>query len=848
MQAHAAGGEADRVQSLVAGLGASGDFVADVLRLITADRGRGETGRALAYSLRDTAATREVGELAVGLLAAQRRLWGFAAESFAGCGTESLARYQLSNALEAFVATGEARAGDLARTGARLLPEIGSRLGDRELLRVAGFCAALGLDDPMERFLGAAEAREGEALIAARAASLRRHRAAAKAAASELGCDDGHAALFAAALDAPTPPAGERLQIGILDYGNPTIPSTNIGDHIQTIGVLGQLGAFDFADLKAPSGVMAVLGAERATLRQPVATPVRVVPVDRDFALAQSTLGRIWLPVCGWFQHEAYSGHHVFPFPGNILPIYMSLHVAAPDILGDLAIEHLKRFAPIGCRDLNTVRLLRNAGVPAFFNGCVTLTLDRLFPPHDPEEQGPRHGRFFADYSDHGQVSGGHMFVGHLQEEIVARSLSENLAVAAGLLARYRTAEAVRTPLLHCYLPCRAMGTPVEFANETLSNPRFEGLVGIPDDEVRRIADRLEVKFTGVMSAILAGAEPDAVYATWRELSAPDMAHTDALLLARHDALRRKLPPAEKLDPAVLAAVPRHRFGAAGAAPLLDLVFCFDAGLAEPFLATLGSAVAHASRWLRVHILGRDLPQGFAEVLSREFPDLGFVICDMSGVRFGKVDLLPHTSVSTMDRLVAPEILSDVGRAIYLDVDVLVRGDLAELAGIDLGDAAVAARDSIDEDLRTGYALLQELAKHMEPDVAAALRSTVLGEGTIRFAAFNAGVLVMDFDRLRAAGFSERAFDLVGRFGMNDQVALNLLVRDKRTRLPAEWNHFPSQEKLADPRIVHFVGPVKPWHLGSYHPWFEAWRAHAASGHPDTRGASPAARDRIEAR
>ena len=198
----------------------------------------------------------------------------------------------------------------------------------------------------MERFLDAAEARQGEAPIAARAASLRRHRAAAKAAANELGCDDGHAALFAAALDAPTPPAGERLQIGILDYGNPTIPSTNIGDHIQTIGVLGQLGAFDFADLKAPPGVTAILWAPSAPpCRQPVATPARIVPVDRDFALAQSTLGRIWLPVCGWFQHEAYSGHHVFPFPGNILPIYMSLHVAAAGILrrrGDRASEALR--------------------------------------------------------------------------------------------------------------------------------------------------------------------------------------------------------------------------------------------------------------------------------------------------------------------------------------------------------------------------------------------------------------------------------------------------------------------------------------------------------------------------
>ena len=130
-----------------------------------------------------------------------------------------------------------------------------------------------------------------------------------------------------------------------------------------------------------------------------------------------------------------------------MLPIYMALHIAQPDILSDAAIEHLRRFAPIGCRDLNTVRLLRNAGVPAFFNGCVTLTLDRVFAPHDPKQQAARHGRFFADYTDHGQAPGDHTFVAHLQEEIVARSFSENLAVAAGMLARYRSAEEVRTPL-----------------------------------------------------------------------------------------------------------------------------------------------------------------------------------------------------------------------------------------------------------------------------------------------------------------------------------------------------------------------------------------------------------------
>ena len=34
--------------------------------------------------------------------------------------------------------------------------------------------------------------------------------------------------------------------------------------------------------------------------------------------------------------------------------------------------------------------------------------------------------------------------------------------------------------------------------------------------------------------------------------------------------------------------------------------------------------------------------------------------------------------------------------------------------------------------------------------------------------------------------------DFVGRFGTNDQPAPNFFARDRRTRLAAEWNHFPS--------------------------------------------------------
>ena len=758
----------------------------------------------------------------MGLIAARRGLWQFARESFEACGIETLARYQLENAMRAFLITGDPKAADVARAGLALLARGGLEASARDLLRVAEHCAALGLDKEMEGYLRHAEAR-GDRSIVIRAENLRRERARIRAAGVAIGCErDDYATIFAAALRAPLPGQLDRIQVGILDYRNPTCPSTNIGDHVQTVAALGQLAAFDFADLQAPAGVASLLAA-RPGERVPVAGACRIVVVDRDFSVAQVDEGRIWLPVCGWFQHETHPGRYGFPFPGNILPIYMSLHIAKPEILDEAAIAHLERFAPIGCRDLNTVRLLRNVGIPAFFNGCVTLTLDRLFPPHDAA----REGAYVADYHDHGQTPAGYELVPHASEEVILRDFGDNLALAASMLARYRRAVAVRTPLLHCYLPCRAMRTPVEFTNGNLSNAQFEGLVGIPDAEVARIADRFEAKYRAVMTAVLSSAEPDAVYALWREQSALDMARTDTILVARREELRALLP-AGRLDPAWLAAVPRRDLGTGepGTGERIDVIFCFDARLADAFAPTLRSATSRSSKPLRVHIIGRDLPEDFLRSLPGGFPQVELLHYDVSGLEFGAVDLLAHTSISTMDRLIAPEIVRDVARAIYLDVDLLVRGDLAELAATDLEGAEIAGRDSLDPDWRNGFALLATTAIRMEPERASAFRDHFLSAGTVRFDAFNAGVMVMDLERLRASGFSARTFEVVSRFGVNDQFALNIYARQARKKLPPAWNHFASQENLTDPKIVHFVGPQKPWHSGRYHPWFDEWRAY----------------------
>lgn len=96
----------------------------------------------------------------------------------------------------------------------------------------------------------------------------------------------------------------------------------------------------------------------------------------------------------GWFMHRPEN----FPPNDKIHPLYISFHinpVAAKTMLTKSGIDHLKRFAPIGCRDLGTVRLLNNVGVDAYFTGCLTLTLGDTYRCDQRDSNG--HGVCFVD-------------------------------------------------------------------------------------------------------------------------------------------------------------------------------------------------------------------------------------------------------------------------------------------------------------------------------------------------------------------------------------------------------------------------------------------------------------------
>jgi lipopolysaccharide biosynthesis glycosyltransferase len=180
-------------------------------------------------------------------------------------------------------------------------------------------------------------------------------------------------------------------------------------------------------------------------------------------------------------------------------------------------------------------------------------------------------------------------------------------------------------------------------------------------------------------------------------------------------------------------------------------------------------------------------------------------------------------------RVLLPSILSDEARALYLDADTLVTGDLAPLSLIELDGAWVGA-------------VTNPLYEHMVPRI-----QSLVGIPDRR-SYFNSGVLLLDLDAWREHGVVDRTLETARthpHFAWPDQDVLNMVLLGHRLPLHPRWNAMPAVFELpmrflpytmeevkaaaADPAIVHFVGPYKPWHYRSRHPYRERYFDYLAS-------------------
>ena len=179
-------------------------------------------------------------------------------------------------------------------------------------------------------------------------------------------------------------------------------------------------------------------------------------------------------------------------------------------------------------------------------------------------------------------------------------------------------------------------------------------------------------------------------------------------------------------------------------------------------------------------------------------------------------------------RLFLPELLPDMQRVLYLDVDTLATDDLGALWDTELGDHWLGAVTNVFEEWSMG-------------------RPAELGlSGPEHY--FNSGVLLLNLEQMRRDGRGEALRDYARERGAGllwpDQDTLNLVLGERRLALHPRWNCMNSvlafpwaadvfgaatvEEARARPGIRHFEGPErnKPWHLLSESPGRELYYEH----------------------
>lgn len=144
----------------------------------------------------------------------------------------------------------------------------------------------------------------------------------------------------------------------------------------------------------------------------------------------------------------------------------------------------------------------------------------------------------------------------------------------------------------------------------------------------------------------------------------------------------------------------------------------------------------------------------------------------------------------------------DIERLIFIDSDMMVRADIAELYELDLGDYPFAAAS---DPYRTGF----QTGRDLKPK---RYYST-----TDLF--FNAGLLVIDTGKMAAIDCVATITKMLSPEEVAglyyDQDILNIVFRNNWYVLDKLWNlqnPLPAHEVL-DPYVVHYTGIHKPWLL-----------------------------------
>lgn len=151
-------------------------------------------------------------------------------------------------------------------------------------------------------------------------------------------------------------------------------------------------------------------------------------------------------------------------------------------------------------------------------------------------------------------------------------------------------------------------------------------------------------------------------------------------------------------------------------------------------------------------------------------------------------------------RIFIPDMYPEYDKAIYIDSDIIVPGDISELYDTDMHDnlIGVVTDGSVND--------VPELQRYMTESLGLKLGDY-----------FNSGMLLMNMKELRNVHLAEHFLYLLNKYHFDcvapDQDYLNSMCYGKIEYLDSCWDAMPNRNKpeIENPKIIHYNLFDKPW-------------------------------------
>ncbi len=240
---------------------------------------------------------------------------------------------------------------------------------------------------------------------------------------------------------------------------------------------------------------------------------------------------------------------------------------------------------------------------------------------------------------------------------------------------------------------------------------------------------------------------------------------------------------------------------------VIQIFYACDDNFVKYTIVSMTSMMKNANRDYQyvIHILNTDISEQMKEmVLALADDDFTVQFDDVGDYLYSIRDKLPirdYYSHTTYFRLFIAEMFPDYDKAVYIDSDTIVKGDISELYMHDLGDNYVGAANE------QAMVQVDEYGTYVE---------RVLGIDRHHF--FNAGVLLINCEQFRKNQVLDKFVQLLHMYDFvvtQDEDYLNLICKDKVLWVGQKWNtevfgEIPcSEEEIC---IFHYIMVSKPWH------------------------------------